>query len=709
MDYEYSNEVLDRKLETLRQCNYEIEKMIESIDNDSSSNQCSFYSGSSEKSEEIHIKPGFFENYHCDCVSHDDHDDYDEKIHIRRVPVFLRPQSSINKARISFGMNRSSIASRTPKPVIPRYPSQNRVANTLQKDFQNKIQNETKNFVNRCVSAPLRHSYGSTNDIRSLPKPPKSASGPRYSRPKTIFREMTTNKEKSFTNLNKWVPNGNIKHSLAASLNNLTDLKKSIVNEKPDPKKESLKQREQSWKPNGKIKEKSVPRESQISVKESTEELNEKSTKYKSYENKIKEMEKGWKPNGKAKETQYPKTKEQPALEKEKSTTNLSNKADPKIKEKVWKPNGKIEQPYVPFKSVEVKPQAETSKVDEKKEAELKKIKELESKWKPSGKTASVKTADSLKANTTPLVTEKTPSNPLTKSFPQSKIKSKPPIGEKLTKKSTTNFINKNKEAFKNIDNSNPLNSTPTKNPKPLKKLINEGKAPKEQSIIKDSGFKVDTDELDEKADLEFENDIKNEKLNNSLKFSTSTPKVEKNVSSPKSTDLTTQNSDGNQNKSKEISDRGSNGSKVNEPKNVINNESDVLDESNPEDIGNNSAFDFKNSNPLPSEQKIEIKNDSVDDKKTLEKKDDDDDDEDESDDDEHGINIFKSAIDPNKANDFFAKLKNEMPKPSENNGATNNNKSNTEIDSNIDDEDEDSGAEEDKPQLFKRVEEDDD
>ena len=120
--------------------------------------------------------------------------------------------------------------------------------------------------------------------------------------------------------------------------------------------------------------------------------------------------------------------------------------------EKQWKPNGKIGQPYVPFKSIEVKP--DISKVDEKKEAELKKIKEFETKWKPSGsKTVQIKkdTLDTLKTNTVPILTEKPPTNPLTKSFPQAKVNSKPPTGEikpKITKTPIKNCINKNIQNF---------------------------------------------------------------------------------------------------------------------------------------------------------------------------------------------------------------------------------------------------------------------
>ena len=555
MDYDYSNMILDKKLDKLKQYNYEIERMIQSVENESPSNDSSsFYSDSSEKSEGIRIRPGFFDNHNNDSyrdpimdqkyTSASSFDDEDEYMRRDDRRIFLRdhyPQS--NKAKVSFRMSRSMI-NRPPRPAIPRYV-QPRPINTLQKDFQIKIKNETAEFMNRCFSAPLR-SYGSVNDLGSFTKPPKSSTGPRFSKRKISPKPVISSREKNFTNLNKWVPNGKIKHPLAASLNNLSDVKISIEKEKKGPKNEILRQKVISWKPNGKIRVMSATRESRNSLKDSKNEINVKLEKQKEIENKVKEMEKGWKPNGKAKETPYPKQTENLS---EKDKDDLNKKEDPRIKEleKKWKPNGKVEQPFVPYKSVDIKTDA--SKVDEKKEAEIKKVKELESKWKPGTKS---RTTESLKTET--VLTDKPPPKPFAKTFPQSKVDSKPPIASKpkanvASKTPIKNFIEKNKVAIKkptkqNTSNSDhPLNSTPTKEPKPFKALINDSGNIYKHSTINDSNLKDDLDELEKKADSEFENDIKNEGIisnnsNNRNPYTqTSTPKIQKSIKSPETTD----------------------------------------------------------------------------------------------------------------------------------------------------------------------------
>ena len=495
MNYEYTNSVLDKKLAKLKECNREIELMIESIDNGSFSNESSFYSESSETTSEISVEPRSFADrvprYYekrphkrsaCekDFRSHSALDvecrrDYTAD----RCFVLKEPQREINKAKITFRMNRPFI----PRPPRPVYSSRDlderhkKNLNSFENSFRKRIQDETAEFVDRCLSAPLRHSYGSSNDLgtsakKNISRPPISSAEPRYSKPKTASKVVRQSKEKSFKNLNTWVPNGKIKHPIAASLNNLSDLKKQIENEeKLNPKKEKLKQLEQNWKPNGKIREKSTTRES---LKESTKDLKEKTPKVKQVENKIKEMEKGWKHSGLTKETPYPKHIE-PPLEKEKSTTDLNKKEDTKIKvlEKKWKPSGKVETPFTPFKSIEVKADAESENIDEKKQIEEKKRKELEKKWKPG--TNGVKTTPINKAEPIKVIVDKPPPKPINKpkvakpfakTFPPAKVYSKPPAGNTgvKDKPSIKKPIKKETVPIKKpITHDDQLNSTPSK------------------------------------------------------------------------------------------------------------------------------------------------------------------------------------------------------------------------------------------------------
>jgi hypothetical protein len=573
MDYDYSNTVLDRKIEQLKECNREIELMIETLDTDSSSSESIGYS----EHNEISIDPRFFVNqsslnyskrssslYENSYRPHSVYNgrDHDQRNDNRRV--FLKePRNVPNKAKISFSIKRPFVP-RPPKVTINKNTEarQPRIVNDFNKDFQNKIQRETSEFVERCISAPLRRT-GSSYDLKNsvskqpIPRPSRSSMGPSHSRPKTGPKSMTlsSSKVKNFQNLNTWVPNGKISHPVSISLTNLNDYKKQT--EENDPKNEKIKQLEQNWKPSGKLREKSATSESKISLKEtiSDEKLNKKKVQLKEIENK-------WKPGGKIKEAAYPKhSLKEPKIGQAESELDLNVKGDTRVKEleSKWKPGGKIKEPFVPFKSIEIKNVSQS--IDKKKQEDEKKIKVLENKWKPGTKSQlTVEVSEQpLRQSTTPVV-EKPPLKPennkikdlekkwkpsgktavnskfptnesKTESGPKPNVKPKVLVEKKLLSQKTVDIPEKKQDSSL----SNSMESR-----KPVENEIGDEVPVGHSSTINGSNVKieesvsVDPDELAKKADLEFENDIKSDLLSRLKKNGqTSTPKREKIVEKP--------------------------------------------------------------------------------------------------------------------------------------------------------------------------------